>query len=402
MGSAFDELIASIREKGIIEPIIVRPVSKGKADVFSDNYEVVAGERRFRAAGIIADGGPWRIPAIIRELSDEEAFDFMIIENLQREDLTSFEEAQSYKKYFEKKGKGSIPELAKRIGKSPGHIRKKIAVLSLPQNIVKAWEKEELSFSHLEQLRRLKNKEDMKTASDFALGKTYFRKERPSKRDLKEYVDNMAPALESALFDLKIEGCVTCGQNSDIQKKEWDIESMEGPHCLDKNCFKQKQNNFLLKNWKSSKFRRGYGTNGFRFSENVNYNEYLTFERSYGPKPSTKCKTCEFYLTIIHLNGKVSEGKVCFGEENCYNSIGRKSTIEKIQTERQKRVESGGPRVTWHVIGARLLRSFATADGRFCYADVLQANGIRSFYGLDQPDAVHGFAADQDGTALGV
>jgi len=348
MGPAFDELVASIREKGIIEPIIVRPISNGKADVHSDTYEVVAGERRFRAAGIIADGAYYRIPAVIRELSDEEAFDFMIIENLHREDLTGFEEAQSFKQYFEKKGKGSVPELAKRIGKSPGHIRKKIAVLSLPQNIVKAWEKEELTFSHLEQLRRLKNRGDMKVGFDYAIGKTYYRGEKPSKRELKEHIDNMAPSLDKAVFDIKEEGCKTCGQNSDVQKKEWEIESMKGPHCLDKTCFTQKQNNFLLKNWKSSKYRRSYGTNGFRFSENVNWKDYKTFERGWGPQPSKKCKTCESYLTIIYLDGRVDEGKTCFGDRNCYDSIGRKTTMEKIQTERQKREEIGGPRVTWH------------------------------------------------------
>jgi len=348
LGSAFDELVASIREKGIIEPIIVRPISNGKSDVLSDTYEVVAGERRFRAAGVIADGQHYEIPSVIRELSDEDAFDFMIIENLHREDLTGFEEAQSFKQYFEKKGKGSIPELATRIGKSPGYIRRKIAVLSLPQNIVKAWEQEEISFSHLEQLRRLKSKEDLKKGFDYAIGRTYYHGATPSKRELQEYIDNMAPVLENAVFDIKEEGCTTCGQNSDVQQKLWEIGNMKGAHCLDKNCFKQKQNNFLIKNWKTSKFRRSYGTNGFRFYENVNWSDRQTFERGYGPKPSKKCKTCESYLTIINFNGKVDEGRACFGDQSCFNAIGRQATVEKTKKERQEREESGGPRVTWH------------------------------------------------------
>lgn len=227
MGPAFDELVASIREKGVIEPIIVRPISNGKADVHSDTYEVVAGERRFRAAGVFADGQHYEIPAVIRELSDEDAFDFMIIENLHREDLTGFEEAQSFKQYFEKKGKGSIPELATRIGKSPGYIRRKIAVLSLPRDIVKAWEQEEISFSHLEQLRRLKSKEDLKKGFDYAIGRTYYRGATPSKRELQEYIDNMAPLLDNAVFDIKEEGCTTCGQNSDVQQKLWEIGNMK-------------------------------------------------------------------------------------------------------------------------------------------------------------------------------
>ncbi|MCK4760280.1 MAG: ParB/RepB/Spo0J family partition protein, partial [Candidatus Aminicenantes bacterium] len=146
-GPQFTELVESIRQKGVIEPIIVRSKAGKNTD-----YEVVAGDRRHRAACLVSKNQnvQSKIPAIIRELTDEEAFDFMIIENLQREDLTPFEEAQSFKTYFEKKGKGSIPELATRIGKSAGYIRRKIAVLSLPADILKAWEKEEISFSHLE------------------------------------------------------------------------------------------------------------------------------------------------------------------------------------------------------------------------------------------------------------
>ncbi|MCK4760349.1 MAG: ParB/RepB/Spo0J family partition protein [Candidatus Aminicenantes bacterium] len=349
LGPAFDELVASIREKGIIEPIILRPTFSGKKD-----YEVVAGERRFKAACQIAEENNGlehaRISAIIRELSDEEAFDFMIIENLQREDLTGFEEAQSFKQYYERKGKGSIPELAQRIGKSPGYIRRKIAVLSLPPNIVKAWEKEELKFSHLEQLRRLKNKEELKEAFEYATGARFGRGyigHAVSKRDLKEHIDNMAPSLDKALFDTKEEGCGDCHQNSDVQQKLWEIEGMEGVHCLNKACFKQKQNNFLLKNWKQSKYRRRFGTNGFRFSETTSWQERNVF-CSHGTRPAKKCKTCEHYLSLIHLDGSIEEGRACFGEESCYNNIGRQSTVEKTQTERKKREESGGPRVTWH------------------------------------------------------
>ena len=348
-GPAFDELVASIREKGIIEPIIVRPTS-GKRGV---DYEVVAGERRFRAAGLIAkeDKGPehYRIPTVIRELSDDEAFDFMIIENLQREDLTSFEEAQSFKQYFEKKGKGSIPELAKRIGKSPGHIRKKIAVLSLPPNIVKAWEKEEVSFSHLEQLRRLKNKEELKEAFEYATGKTSYRGDKPSRRELKETIDNMAPPLDKALFSLKEEGCKECSQNSDVQQKLWDIEGMKGVHCLNKACFKQKQNNFLLKNWKQSKYRRRFGTNGFRFKEGLSWDEFKDFD--YGPKPSKKCKGCENFLTVITLEGAVHTGQACFGDESCFRTVRTEKAKEQREKEADERVERGeqkGPRFPWH------------------------------------------------------
>ena len=341
-GPKFNELVDSIRQKGVIEPIIIRPISED-----SKKYEVVAGERRLRASCLISKNKnvQSKIPAIIKELTDDEAFDYMVIENLQREDLTAFEEAKSFKQYFEKKGKGSIPELAKRIGKSPGYIRRKIAVLSLPNYIVKAWEKEELQFSHLEQLRRLKNKEELKEAFDYATGRRFGRGSPVSRRELKENIDNMAPPLNSALFDW-IKECSTCGQNSNVQQKLWEIDGMKGAHCLDKKCFKQKQNNFLLANWKQSKYRRRFGTNGFRFKEDFSWSEYNSFE--YGPKPSKKCKECEHFLTVITLEGAVNTGQACFGEESCFRAVRSAKAKEEHKKERAERGEPEGPRVPWH------------------------------------------------------
>ncbi len=341
-GPAFAELVESIRQKGIIEPIIVRP-KPGK----DSDYEVVAGDRRLRAACLVSrnQNVQSKIPAIIRELSDDETFDFMIIENLQREDLTPFEEAQSFKQYYEKKGKASIPELATRIGKSASYIRRKIAVLSLPADILKAWEEEEISFSHLEQLRRLRNKDELKDAFEYATGGRFGRG-TASKRELKEHIDNEAPPLETALFNIEKEGCTTCGQNSDVQQELWEVGGMEGVHCLNKKCFKQKQNNFLQANWKQSKYRKRHGTNGFRFREDVNWDDFNSFE--YGPRPIKKCKECDKFLTLINVDGKIETGQVCFGEEPCFKTVRRAKVDMERRKEMEEKKESGAPRVAWH------------------------------------------------------
>jgi len=344
-GPQFEELIESIRQKGVIEPIIVRSRS-GK----NTSYEVVAGERRLRAACLVSENKnvQSKIPAIIRELTDDEAFDFMVIENLQREDLTPFEEAQSYKQYFEKKGKGSIPELATRIGKSAGYIRRKIAVLSLPGDILKAWEKEKVSFSHLEQLRRLKSKQALKEAFDYATGARFGMGDDgvASKRQLKEHIDNAAPSLKDALFDLEKQGCTTCGQNSDVQQELWEIGGMEGIHCLDKKCFKQKQNNFLQANWKQSKYRKRHGTTGFRFREDLQWGGFFSFE--YRNKPIKKCKECPKFVTLLHVDGRIETGQVCIGEEKCFETVQRSSRATDAAVEREERKEPEGPRVAWH------------------------------------------------------
>lgn len=338
-GPNFDELVASVREKGIIEPIIVRP-----KPVPLDMYEVVAGERRFKAACLVAEENEgldkYKIPAIVRELSDEEAFDFMIIENLQREDLTPYEEAQSFKRYFDKKGKGSVPELAARIGKSAGYIRRKIAVLSLPRYVLKSWEKDELTFSHLEQLRRLKNKRELKEVFDYATGKPW-RDSVVSKRELKEHIDNLAPPLKSALFDIEKEGCLTCGQNSEVQQELWEVGGMKGAHCLDRKCFKQKQNNFLVSNWQGSAPQKRCGTNGFRFQENVSWNDHESFS-SWGLQPVKKCRSCPDFLTILTELGEVKVKQACFNL-SCYKARER----ERRRGERIDK-DPDAPRVEWH------------------------------------------------------
>ena len=107
---ALNELAASIKEHGVFQPIIVKKTIKG--------YDIVAGERRFRAS---KKAGLTKIPAIIEDFSDDEMMQISLLENLQREDLTAIEEAEAYSKLKETLGL-TQEELAKRLGKSRSHI----------------------------------------------------------------------------------------------------------------------------------------------------------------------------------------------------------------------------------------------------------------------------------------
>jgi len=121
---------------------------------------------------------------------------------------------------------------------------------------------------------------------------------------------------------------------------------MKGAHCLDGRCFKQKQNNFLQANWKQSKYRKRHGTNGFRFREDVDWNDFNSFE--YGPRPGKKCKECPKFLTLIDVDGKIETGQVCFGEETCFNAIRRERVKIERAKEKEEKKEPEGPRVYWH------------------------------------------------------
>lgn len=142
-----EELAQSIRENGIIQPVIVRPSALV-------GYELLAGERRFRASQL---AGLTEIPAIIKELSDKDMSYQAIIENLQRADLNPIEEATSYQRLVQKGF--TQEEIAKRIGKSRPYISNSIRLLQLAPSLLQAVESGEVSQGHARLLLSLSKKE---------------------------------------------------------------------------------------------------------------------------------------------------------------------------------------------------------------------------------------------------
>lgn len=136
---ALDELAASIREKGIIQPIIVREKPEG-----SGTYEIVAGERRWRAAQIAQLHD---VPVLVRELDDTEVIELAIIENIQRADLNPVEEAQGYRQLMDRFGH-TQEKLAEAMGKSRSHIANLIRLLSLPEEVLGYLRDGRLSAGH--------------------------------------------------------------------------------------------------------------------------------------------------------------------------------------------------------------------------------------------------------------
>lgn len=142
---ALKELAASIKEHGVIQPIIVRNIG-GK-------YEIIAGERRYKASAL---AGLTKIPAIIRNLDDKESSKVALLENLQRKDLNAIEEARTYQKILEL-DEMTQEELAKTMGKSQSAVANKIRLLSLPDEIQTALLKEQISERHARSLLNISN-----------------------------------------------------------------------------------------------------------------------------------------------------------------------------------------------------------------------------------------------------
>ncbi|WP_210471441.1 ParB/RepB/Spo0J family partition protein [Sporosarcina sp. 6E9] len=154
---AIKELSDSIKEHGILQPIIVRKTGM--------TYEIVVGERRFRAAKL---AGLDEIPAVVRELTDEETMELAILENLQREDLTPIEEAEAYHNLMENL-KLTQEQLAFRLGKSRSHIANHVRLLSLPKKIRDTITEGKLSMGHGRTLLGLRTKEQMHVVAERVL-----------------------------------------------------------------------------------------------------------------------------------------------------------------------------------------------------------------------------------------
>jgi ParB family chromosome partitioning protein len=141
-----ESLISSIKEHGLLQAILIRP--------HQNSFEIVAGHRRFHACKSLR----WRhIPSKIKELSDKQAFEIQITENIQRKSMSYLEEAEAFRKYVQDLGWGGVSELARKIGKSEEYVSHRIQLLKLPQDIKEKIMLNKLNISQALELTSLPN-----------------------------------------------------------------------------------------------------------------------------------------------------------------------------------------------------------------------------------------------------
>ena len=173
-----NELKESIEKNGLLQPIIVKKAVKG--------YYIIAGERRYRAFELLDRK---EIPAIIKEMTDEEMMVFAVLENLQREDLSALEESESYKNLMDKMSL-TQEELAKKLGKSRPYIANSLRLLKLPTEIKNKLEQGVISTAHARTLLSLKTKKAMEEVCVLVV------KRKMSVRELEEYVAKLLKPRE--------------------------------------------------------------------------------------------------------------------------------------------------------------------------------------------------------------
>ena len=193
---SIDELSRSIKKHGLLQPIIVRPINRG--------FEIVAGHRRFQACKLLR----WKtIPAMVKDVSDKDAFEIQLVENIQRKTLDPIEEAHAFKLYVRDYGWGGVTYLAETIMKSEQYVSSRIQLLKLPQNVIDKVKSGELKVSHAFELLSLEGK-GLENMSDDIINKNMSVKDiRRHKHQLafakdKESVENTAVVEKKAKMEM--------------------------------------------------------------------------------------------------------------------------------------------------------------------------------------------------------
>ncbi|AEI83122.1 chromosome-partitioning protein ParB (plasmid) [Cupriavidus necator N-1] len=215
------ELTDSVRENGVIQPILIRPLG-------DDGYELVAGERRLRAARA-AHGDDYPIPVTIREMTEEEADRLALIENVQRADMAPSEEAVAAARIVGQL-KGDREEAAKILGWSRSTLDKRLGLMNCSTSVLDALNTRTIQLGHAELLATLaKDKQDK--LLPVIVG------EKKSVAELKKTIEAAACSLATAIFDKA--DCAACPHNSSLQTEMFG-EAIATGNCTNRACYTQK------------------------------------------------------------------------------------------------------------------------------------------------------------------
>ena len=325
------ELTQSVKEKGIIQPILVRPVGA--------RFQVVAGERRFKAAN---QAGLKEIPASVKNLSDEEALDAQLIENLQREDVHPLDEADGFLR-LKNVSKLEIPDIAQRLAKDPRYVARRLALTDLIEEAREDFRNDLITLAHALEICRLSLE-----LQQFALVACYERKtvwsqkeqtyihqpdrEKPTRhvKCLQAWIEqNIHLNLTKAPFKLddarlREDGltCVECPQRSGFNKTLFaDIKNTDT--CLNPMCFQAKIQTLVQVRMAEIEMKSGnpaayispyYSPN--RAKDSIGKSDYQQIEKKAG--------RCEFAEQAVYAEGD-EVGRVIWicKEKTCKDHMGR-------------------------------------------------------------------------------
>lgn len=296
------ELEASIREKGVIQPIVLRSTDEGF-------FEIIAGERRFRASlSVFGEAGD--IPFLLRNSSDEDAEEISLIENTHRADMSPTEEAVHMGKIF-KRCNGDKEETAKRLGIPVSTLNRRLALLSLLPEVMNALDERKILLGHAELLATIppdKQVSALNNIIDHSL----------TVQVVKEKLAKLSQKLNVAIFELS--SCASCACNSSQQSSLF-AETIGEGYCTNSSCFEGKTKAHLEEI--RTKLEEDVPT-----VKIIDINEQPMVKLStkgnlgIGEEQMKACRSCaNFGCTVSSLPGSLGEVEkdICF-DPNCHTS----------------------------------------------------------------------------------
>lgn len=317
----------------LIQPLIVR---KKKS-----NFELIAGERRWTAIKQAikekALSRDCQIPIVVKEMTDDEVVRSMFIENIQRLNLSDYEQAKGFREFLDKyeNDESVLVDFSEKTGVNIQYIRRKASVMTLPQNVLDLWQNGKLLYGHLEQFLRIHDDQLREFVEDTI-------KYNWSVAYLKDVVERNNALLKDALFDKKIAGCGKCRFSTKVQSGLFgdEFKSDKGVKCLSPKCYYEHTAAWLQENWKDIPEVKNNQTNGIVIS-----NDYSASIAIY-KETAAKCKTCADYVTQVRTNGQIYNTKACKGNKLCagqtYNMTGSSQKDLSPEAKQERKTEKLG------------------------------------------------------------
>ena len=376
---ALEDLAASIKEKGVLQPILVRfkPRQHVGGTSIAEHYELVAGERRWRAA---RKAGLKEIPAVIRQLSDDQALEAQVVENLQRADVHPLEEAEGYQALL-KRGRLKVEDLAAKVNKSVSYIWQRIKLTELIPTAQQAFLSDQITAGHAVMIARLQPN-DQKEALQACIGREWIGGQHQqtlvSVRGLQRWIqENIHLSLDGAPWkkdDAALVAaagpCTTCPKRSGNSPALWP-EISRAQVCTDRTCYQTKLSAHSLQQKKQLEEK---GERVERISEDYNPSEKGVIGCNAYQVAAKNKKRCPETIKGIYADGD-KRGQVtdiCVGE-NCRihrqkNAYGSPSQMRSSadQKERAKEIlkERATERARLAILGEilKVTKSLTRAD----------------------------------------
>ena len=319
-----EELTASVLAKGVLQPIVVMPINEG------DGYKIIAGERRFRAAVAAYGIDGYDIPAVVKNVSEEEAEELALIENIQRADMSVTEEAVASGKILKRyKDKA---EASAALGWPLSKFNRRLALLNLIPEAMDALDERRIQIGHAELMSAVpqdRQAKALQTITDHKL----------TVSQVKDLLVKVSTDFTTAIFDLQ--GCQNCHHNSSQQASLF-VDSIGEGSCTNKDCFEGKSTEMieairveLAEEVQTVKIIN-IGENGFtKLSVSGNL--------GVGQEQYDQCKACaNFGATVSNLPSErgIVERSICFD-----TTCAQKKAAERIRAEKKTAEAKAAPAV---------------------------------------------------------